>query len=877
MSSLAILDGHSLAYRAFYALPEDLATTDGQVTNAAYGFMRMFTKLLADHAPDRVAVTWDLGRASFRTEKYPEYKAQRSSSPEAFGPQLPLIEEVLRSMGIQQFKLAGYEADDIIATMARRAASEGWDVLVVSGDRDSFQLVTDQIQVLYPLRGVSESVLATSEYIETKYGVRPDQYVEYAALRGDSSDNLPGVPGVGEKTAAKLIQKYGSLENIFAHVDEQTPKLKENMMASQGQVFLNRELMTMVDDLDVGIPPDELTWTDWDRPAMASVFESLEFQALWKELNAVHPDEAAPVGEVVTTEAVTVRDEQMLLRLVDHTPLVIDAVTDAAGVLAGLTIGSDDDTAWFVPETLFSALRPYLEDSQVAKVAHHGKDLAKKLDAWQISLAGVAFDTALAAYVLNPTARSFDLESVADRFLGIEIDSVDDRGESAAQASFDFDGDASKDMNASARRTSAVAQLHERLQKELDDRGSLDVFRDIEVPLIPVLRDMERRGIAVDRAYLENLGADLRTELATLETAIHEDSGVVFNINSTNQLREVLFDTLGLPVLKKTSKGVPSTDASVLAKLSGDHPVVASLVRYRELEKLRGTYVDGLLPLIESDGRIRTTFNQMAAATGRLSSDHPNLQNIPVRSDTGRLVRKAFVAREGWTFVVADYSQIELRVLADMSKDPGLLEAFGSADRDIHTATAASVFGVGLDEVTDTMRRRAKAINFGLLYGMEAYGLAERLEISREEAKEHIDAYFASFPAVQDFMASVVVDAKRMGYTETIFGRRRYLPELLSDNWRVRQMGERMALNAPVQGTAADIIKLAMLAVEKELSNHEAILVLQVHDELVVETPNGAIDDVAHILRQAMEGVAKLAVPLSVDVATGDTLADAKA
>lgn len=873
MATLAILDGHSLAYRAFYALPEDLATSSGQVTNAAYGFMRMLSKMLADHNPDRLCVTWDVGRAGFRTEKFPEYKAQRSASPETFRPQLPLIEEVLTAMGIQQFKLEGFEADDVIATMARRAAAEGWDVLVVTGDRDSFQLVNDEISVLYPLRGVSETVLATSDYIEGKYGVRPDQYVEYAAMRGDSSDNLPGIPGVGEKTAAKLIQKYGSLEGIFEHVDEQTPKLKENMAASRDQVFLNRELMTMVDDLDVGAPTDELLWTDWDRDAMSALFESLEFQALWKELNAVHPDEAGPVGAVVTTEAVAIGDMEQIRAL--EGPLVIDAVVDSQGTLTGLTVGVDADTAWFVGGKLLARFGSDLEDASIPKVVHHAKLLSKQLDALGITLSGVVFDTALAAYVVNPTSRSFDLVSLADRLLGVELDSVD--GEAVQdQGSFDFDGDASKDMDASARRTSAITQLHDRLGQELEAQGGIEVFSDIEIPLVPVLRNMERRGIGVDRIYLSQLGEDLRSELAELEATIHKESGVVFNINSTNQLREVLFETLGLPVLKKTSKGVPSTDASVLAKLGEQHVVVASLVRYRELEKLRGTYVDGLMPLISEEGRIHTTFNQMAAATGRLSSDHPNLQNIPVRSDTGRLVRKAFVAGPGRTFVVADYSQIELRVLAHMSQDPGLLEAFGSADRDIHTATAASVFGVSLDDVTSGMRRRAKAINFGLLYGMEAYGLAERLEISRDEAKEHIDAYFASFPAVQEFMASVVLDAKRLGYTETIFGRRRYLPELMSDNWRVRQMGERMALNAPVQGAAADIIKLAMLAVEAELSHTDAELLLQIHDELVVETPVDAADDIAELLRVQMEGVADLAVPLSVDVARGLTLADCK-
>lgn len=875
MPTLALLDGHSLAYRAFYALPADLATTSGQVTNAAYGFMRMLVKLLGDQPPDRLAVAWDVGRATFRSERFPEYKAQRESAPDIFKSQLPLIDQTLQGLGIQQFRMPGYEADDVIASLARQAESDGWSVVVVTGDRDSFQLVDDQIHVVYTRRGISDTVTADSAWIEERYGIRPDQYVEYAALRGDTSDNLPGVPGVGEKTAAKLIAGYGGLDSIYEHLDEQTPRLRENLASHREQVFLNRELMTMKTDLDTGAVLDELVWTEWDEPNVKKLFESLEFHALWAELVAVHPAWQKQTGEVLDVDVTAVTDVDAVPGLFERGSATIDPVMDGSTV-AGIVMAVADDQAVYLTGDALIAAKPFLEDAAIGKVVHDAKDVMRCLAPLHIRLDGVTFDTALAAYVVNPAARGYDLQDLADTYLGIEVESVDGAKDAVDQGSFDFDL-VGPDLEAAARRVAAIDRLAERLGSELVERQARTLFDEIELPLTPVLRRMEERGIAVDRQYLEGLGDDLRTELSALEAEIHGAAGEPFNINSTLQLREVLYDKLGLPVLKKTSKGVPSTDASVLSKLEDAHPIVAALLRYRELEKLRGTYVDGLLPLIEEDGRIHTTFNQMAATTGRLSSDHPNLQNIPVRSETGRLVRKAFVPEPGWTFVVADYSQIELRILAHLSRDPGLLQAFGEADRDIHTATAASVFGVALEEVTGEMRRRAKAINFGLLYGMEAFGLADRLEIGRDEAKEHIEAYFATFPDVREFMGSIVDEAKSTGYTATLFGRRRYLPELRSDNWRVRQMGERMALNAPVQGTAADVIKLAMLAVDARLEGFSANLLLQIHDELVVEAPPDELEAVTAAVVEEMEGVADLAVPLAVDVATGITLADCKA
>jgi DNA polymerase-1 len=868
--TLALLDGHSLAYRAFFALPEDLATSSGQVTNAAYGFTRMLVKLLGDHHPDALAVAWDVSRQTFRSEEYPEYKAQRTTAPDSFKSQLPLIREVLDTLAIRQIQMEGFEADDVIASIAEKAKAEGWDVLVVTGDRDAFQLIDDHVTVLYTRRGITDVVRATSAYVEERYGITPSQYVEYAALRGDNSDNLPGVPGVGEKTAAKLINAYGSLEGIFAAVDDQSPKLAENLRENEDQAMLNRRLMKLVTDLDVGAEPDELVRGDWDRTAAKDLFVSLEFHSLWEDMLEVQPGSERTI-EVVEAEGV-VATSVAAVEALGSDRMVLDWVED--GSFSGIAVLTGEDSASLVSIDDLEPLRSVLADPAVPKIVHHGKPLVKKLFEYGFEVKGLGFDTALAAYVVNPATRAYDLTEVAFKFLGMELESPDDElSGSGGQGAFDFsDG---PDLEAAARRVVAIDRLSEQLATELADRDELDLFREIELPLVLTLAHMEETGIRVDRPYLEDLGDRLREELAVLEKKLHELNGEPFNVNSTDQLRTVLFQNLGLPISKKTSTGKPSTDASVLEKL--DHPLVDHLLKYRELEKLRSTYVDGYLPLIEQDGRIHTTFNQMAAATGRLSSEEPNLQNIPVRSESGMTIRRAFIPEEGWTFIVADYSQIELRILAHLSEDEGLVEAFRSG-QDIHTATSARVFGVDAELVTAEMRRRAKVINFGLLYGMEAFGLAQRLDISRDEAAAQMDAYFSQFPNVKEFMDGMVTQARRNGYTATLFGRRRYLPELKSDNWRIRQMGERMALNAPVQGTAADVIKKAMIELEAQLvaAGMESQMLLQIHDELILESPPEETDAAIALTKHVMETVVDLNVTLTVDINTGPNLAAVK-
>jgi len=873
MPKLALLDGHSLAYRAFFALPTDLATPDGRTTNAVFGFTSMIVKLLDDEHPDAMAVAWDTPEATFRNAEYSEYKATRRAAPDLFKSQLPLMDEVAEALGIHQLRAPGFEADDVIATVSRQASAAGWDVLIVTGDRDAFQLIGGGVKVVYTRRGITDTVVADTGYIEGRYGISPAQYPDYAALRGDTSDNLPGVPGVGEKRATKLLSQHGSLEGIYEHLDEVTGKLRASLEEAREQVFLNRRLIRLVEDVEVGADVAEFRLQPWDPQRVREVFDGLAFRSLWQRLQEVGGGEAPPPEAVLDVEVAVPQDVGSFAS--PGVRLVLEAVWDKAD-LEGVVLAGAGDRAVFVPLSRIGGLAQALADEAVPKILHDAKRLARALLEMELDLRGLEFDTALAGYVINPAERAPELTDLASRILGLEVVSpAGDERAGSTQGSLEFE--TGPDIEGAARRALAIGRLVEPLTEQLEACASLELFKEVELPFVRVLAKMEVAGIGTDRVYLEELGESLRDRLAGLEKAIYQAAGEPFNINSTLQLRNVLFDRLQLPVLKKTPKGAPSTDASVLQKLAGEHTIVEHLLVYRELEKLRSTYVDGLLPLIGPDGRIHCIFNQTGAATGRISSERPNMQNIPVRSEEGRTIRRAFVASAGHRFIVADYSQIELRILAHLSGDAGLLEAF-STGADIHTATAARVFGLEADEVSADLRRRAKMINFGLLYGMEAYGLAQRLQIPTDEAQEHMEAYFAQFPNVQAYMEGIVAEARQTGYTTTILGRRRYLPELLSDNFRLRQMGERMALNAPIQGSAADIIKQAMIVLDAELERRGCgcEMLLQVHDELLLEGPEAEVDEVAELTRSIMEGVTELRVPLQVDVGIGSTLADVK-
>jgi DNA polymerase-1 len=880
---LLLLDGHSLAYRAFFALPTDLVTTSGTVTNAAYGFTSMLAKVVADEQPDALAVAFDAPGGS--TERYaldPEYKAGRSAAPDLFRAQLPLIDGVLDALEITRLSVSGVEADDVIATLATMAADNGVDVVIVTGDRDSFQLVRDpHIKVLYNKRGVSDyAKYDEAGIVERTGGVTPLQYVDYAALRGDSSDNLPGVPGIGEKTAAKLITAYNDLEGIFEHLDALPPKQRENLGAARERVFKNRTMSRLHLDVDCAVTLDELTLKPFDREAVRVLFNQLEFRTVLPRILDAFSGETSEAPEATTldVEVTVARDAAAAAAVLavaaerdGHLALEPSWADPAHRVLRGIALAWTADEAHYVAaeqlrDTEVSAQFERIVEGPARLVVHHAKELMHGLDGIVLPL---AHDTALMAYLLDPGEGKYLLEDLALRYLGVELRSPD-----VEEGKLDFGGD--EVPSEAGRNAAAVLQLAETLESALVARELVDLYERFELPLVGVLMTMERAGVRIDVQFLGELGKDLGDQARQHEAQIHAYAGEPFAVNSVPQLRLVLFEKLGLTPVKKTKTG-PSTDADSLQKMAEEHPIVEEILRYREVEKLRGTYADALPPLVAADGRIHANFNQLVASTGRISSENPNLQNIPVRSASGREMRKAFIADDGCVLLTADYSQIELRVLAHVAEDPGLIDAF-ERGVDVHTVTASKVFGVEEANVDEFQRRFAKVVNYGLAYGMEAYGLGQRLDIPTDQAREILDNYFAGFPRVADYMRGTVTEAKARGYTATMFGRRRQLPELASDNFRIRQMGERMAQNAPVQGAAADIFKLAMIDCDRMLreGSFRTRMILTVHDELVFDVEKDELDEVSQKVKTTMESVCELRVPLVVDLGSGPTWADCK-
>jgi len=885
MPKLLLLDGHSLAYRAFYALPTDLSTRDGTVTNAVFGFTSMLTKVMADEAPDEIVVVFDSKGPTFRDEMDAEYKAGRKATPELFSSQLPLIREVLDTLQIPVLVVEGVEADDVIATLATRAAARGTDAVVVTGDRDSYQLVEDpHIKVLYNKRGVSDYALYDEAGILERTGVTPALYPNYAALRGDNSDNLPGVPGIGEKTAAKLVNTYGTVEEILAHVDELPPKQRENLTAMADRVLLNREMSILRRDVDVGVDPDALRPGAFDREQVRVLFDQLEFRTLFPRLMdalgvAAAPEESAAAA-TLEVDVQTLRDPGAVAeRLRTLRSAGAEIAVDARWVgmagrsdVDGLALADATGAVTYVAgDTLVDpavrgALEALVGDGGPPLTGYRTKDWMRGLG---LDVRTLHRDVAVMAYLLDPAEGKYLLEDLTLRYLSVEVTSPDTEA-----GQLDFGGESAIDET--GRRAAALLALAGALDVALAARELAELYDRFERPLVRVLANMERAGIRVDRVFLDEMRGQLATECDELVRRIHVHAGHEFNVNSTPQLRTVLFDELGLTPVKKTKTGA-STDADSLQKMIDDHPIVADLLRYREVEKLRGTYADALPPLIDHDGRVRATFKQTDTTTGRISSENPNLQNVPVRTADGREFRRVFVADEGCGILTADYSQIELRVLAHLAEDPGLIDAF-EREVDIHTVTAAKVFGVAEADVDGGQRRFAKVVNYGLAYGMEAYGLGQRLDIPTDEAREILDSYFAGFPAVKEFMQHTIVEAKQRGYTTTIFGRRRLITELSSDNFRIRQMGERMAQNAPVQGSAADIFKLAMIDVDRalEADGLRTRMLLTVHDELVFEVPIDEREVAEALVRSTMESVCELRVPLAVDVGFGPNWALAK-
>ncbi len=892
---ILMLDGNSLTYRAFFALPTDMATASGQVTNAVFGFTSMFVYMVKDQKPDGILVAFDRPEPTFRHEANPLYKAQREAAPDILRQQMGLVREVLAALNVAVFDLAGWEADDILATLAEQAKGEGHDVVIVTGDRDSYQLVHDpHVRVLYNKRGVSDYALYDEAGIKEKTGVTPELYPQYAALRGDPSDNLEGIPGVGEKTAAKLLNQYGSLDGIFAHAGEQTPKLSASLVEHEARARSNFDLMVLHRDAPVEVDYAALAVHPNDAE-VKRLFDFLEFRALYDRMyealgtisgtagsSSGSGGGAAPMSssqQVLEAEVADVATAAEAAVLITGLP-TLDAIASWAGEpgrsdLTGLAIVTDAaaaEVAWLgtelahVPEVLAAI------GQHKALRSHNAKALMRWLLDHGQTAPGLRLDTQIAAYLIDPADTRYAIRDLLARYTLFQLpDDVP-----SAKGQLDLGG-APDDRQITSREALAVAHLSAALEASLDKQGMANLYATIENPLVTVLANMEHFGVGVDVAELTKLNDKLTADVERLGAQLQKVVGRPFNLNSPIQLREILYTERGLASGKKTKTGF-STDAATLEKLRDQWPeFIDPLLEYRAAEKLRGTYGTGLLAEVASDGRIHATFNQTVARTGRLSSDKPNLHNIPVRSEEGRLFRRAFIPAEGHKLLVADYNQIELRCIAHLAKDPGLIEAFRDGV-DIHNVTAARVFNVDPKKVTVEQRSKAKMVSYGLAYGMEAYGLGQRLAIPTDEAAVILNAYFEAFPNVKAYMDSTVIEARMRGYTETLFGRRRPIPELSNSNFRIRQAGERQAMNSGIQGLAADIFKVALVNIDQafEDAGVASHVVLQVHDEVVVEVPDNEVDRVGPLVVDLMRAAVELDVPLEVNVAWGKTWADAK-
>ena len=849
-----LIDGHSMAYRAFFALPaENFTTAQGQHTNAIYGFATMLLSLLTSEKPTHVAVAFDVSRKTFRSEIFPEYKANRAKTPDEFRSQMSYLHELVTAFGITSFEVEGFEADDIIATIAKQAERENAEVFICTGDRDSFQLVNEKTTVLYPKRGVSDLTRMTPDAVQEKYGMSPQQYPDFAALRGDPSDNLPSVPGVGEKTAAKWIVEYGSLHELIANIDKLGGKVGQSLRDSVNDVIRNRELTQLVANVPLELSIDALSWTGVDEKNIGPLFEKLEFKTLQDRMKPIllKGNSAAVESEyelfaAEMTEGVLTHEEasKKIAQHVGEIAIAFDLVEEK---LHRYAIALSPDDVFLVHS---SVMGEWATDVNVQKIAHDAKSLARST-----SLRGVCFDTSLAAYLVNPGVRSQDLKDIQERW-----------------------GDGSRINEASPEQfllTSARAMftLRDSLTRELKERKLWELFVTMELPVADLLARMESIGISVNKKKLDELATFFEGEVKRETKAAHEAVGHEFNVASPKQLQVVLFDELNLPKTKKIKTGY-TTDAESLDWLhqKSGHPVLTSLLRIRETKKL-GSTVEGLIAEIAKDGRIHTHFQQTVAATGRLSSTGPNLQNIPVRTEEGRKIRDCFTVGKGYVaLLTADYSQIEMRIMAHLSHDEKLLAAFASGE-DLHATVAGLVFGVKPSEVDPEMRRQMKAMSYGLAYGLSSYGLAAQLDITPPAAQQLMDTYFERFGGIRDYLQVVVEQARKVGYTETIMGRRRYLPDLMHDNRQRREVAERMALNAPIQGSAADIIKLAMLKVQAAIESEklESRLLLQIHDELILEVVAGEEEKIVELVKREMGAAYPLRAPLDVNAGLGLT------
>jgi DNA polymerase-1 len=888
---LILFDGHALVHRAFHALPPLSVSRTGEPTGAVYGFVQMLLKVVQDYKPSHWAIAFDLPTPTFRHLEFAEYKAQRPKAPDELVRQFVRVREVVDAFNIPTFELDGYEADDVLGTISCQASAQGMDTVIVSGDNDELQLVSSRVKVLLPQRGFGVATLYDAAAVQDKYGITPAQIPDLKGLKGDPSDNIPGVTGIGEKTAARLIEQFGTVEGVYEHLNEVNPeKLRNTLLAGEGQARQGKRLATIVTDAPLEFELGSCKMSGYDRPTLLRLFGELEFFGVLGRL----PDlgEAQPVEEVTVPSSEPEYDlvntasalEQVVGKLARIDSFVIHLVVQPAGhaetEIAGIALCIPSGETWYVPlghegsvwsqgSDLLQALRPLqplLSDNRVAKAGHDVKQIVNHLMDHGIELANVEFDTMIAAYLLGE--KSLGLKALALGRLGIEITPSAEL--TASKRSLIAEDNLPQVARAACAEALAIGRLQPVLRREMEGRELLKLFNEVEIPLLPVLARMERNGVALDIDHFRAMSQNLGKQLLELERQIYSFAGHQFNINSPQQLGVVLFGELKLPGGKRTKTGY-STEASVLESLAGSYPIVNLVLEYRQLAKLKSTYIDALPALVDHrTGRLHTTFNQTVTATGRLSSSDPNLQNIPIRGDLGRQVRQAFVAAPDCLLLSGDYSQIELRILAHLSQDSGLLTAF-KEDKDIHAATASEVFGVSLAEVTPDMRRIAKVVNFGVAYGMSDYGLEQATELSRDQAAQFIASYFQRYPRVKDYIESTKRLARERGCVETLMGRKRYIPELGSSNRQVREAGERMAVNMPVQGTAADIVKVAMVSLQRELDQRGMMskMILQIHDELLLEVPQKELAQARTLVEHEMSQAVELSVPLKVDIKTG--------
>ncbi|MFQ5813217.1 MAG: DNA polymerase I [Anaerolineae bacterium] len=930
---LVLIDGHALAYRGYYALPQSLTTSQGELTNAVFGFTSMLLNVLRDEKPDYIAVAFDVGK-TFRHEEYKEYKAHRIEMPDELRTQMARIQEIVRALGIPIIEAEGYEADDVLGTLAQKAEKEGLETLIVTGDTDTFQLIDDHTRVLTSRRAFSDTVVYDQQGIEKRYGLQPHQLIDYKALVGDTSDNIPGVRGIGKKTATSLLQRYGSVEEIYAHLDEvESSRFRNALEKGRESAILSKFLVTIVTDLSIELDWEACRTSEFDQDKVKELFRELEFRTLLNRLpsepGAERARQASPQQLSMFEEAKQVEEvkeeratptnyqivgdkealDDLVARLSKAAAITLDTETTSTDAmtadLVGIALTDREGEGYYVPvghglevgswkpalspveglevgsgkqlplDHVLEKLGPVLEDESIAKYAHNGKYDLTVLVRHGAQVKGLSFDTMIAEWLADPASRNLGLKNLAWARLGVEMTPITDLiGTGKKQITM-----AQVPVAQAARYACADVDMTHRLVKvlkpELRERELWPLFTEVEMPLVPVLAEMEMKGVKLDVEYLGEMSRQLHRQLSALEREIQETVGYAFNVNSTQQLSDALFVRLGLPAkgVQKTKSGHYSTAASVLEKLRGQHPVIELILEQRELAKLKSTYVDALPQLVnERTGRVHTSYNQTGTVTGRLSSSDPNLQNIPIRTEVGRQVRRAFVAEEGSVLLAADYSQVELRVLAHISQDEGLLAAFRRGE-DIHASTAATIFEVPLDQVTREMRRVAKMINFGLSYGMSGYGLAQRTGLSQKEADRFIESYFANYPKVKVYMEETKREAAQQGYVETLLHRRRYFPELQRSKvpGALRRAAEREAINMPIQGSSADIIKIAMIQLHRALKERglKSGMTLQVHDELVLEVPEGELEVVALLVKSIMEEAFELDAPLRVDMKVG--------